>query len=355
MTVFRPRRRKHYVARWLDPQTGRRRERTLGTAKRREAYQRGQAIAEKVAAGLPVDDFHWLDFAALYERGHLANRSESHRQSFRTVRRYVEEFGLRSVGSITASWVVEWQLWLAREKRLARNSVASHSARLRAALRWAHRHDLLGKVPYIAVEFEEVPASRGITLEEHERILAAVSKIRPNDAAYWERFLRSLWQCNLRVGELAQLSWDSDAPIRLDTRQTYPVISMDPKSHKSRKRRLQVITREFWEICRETSVGERYGLVFGIPNGFGGTMSRKRIIRVIGQIGDRAGVITNPDKGKTATSHDIGKRSFLPKIDEKMTMPEAHKIMGHGKFDTTTKFYDTRSAQELAAKLWREE
>ena len=84
-------------------------------------------------------------------------------------------------------------------------------------------------------------------------------------------------------------------------------------------------------------------------------MTRKRLIRVIGQIGKRAGVVTNPDKGKTATSHDIGKRSFLPKIDSRLTMPEAHKAMGHAKFDTTATFYDTRDAQQLAAKLWAKE
>ena len=94
------------------------------------------------------------------------------------------------------------------------------------------------------------------------------------------------------------------------------------------------------------------GLVFPIPTGTGGNMSSKRIIRYISAIGAKAGVVTNPERGKTATSHDIGRRGFLPKIDSKLTMPEAHKAMGHAKFQTTVDYYDTRTMASITAKLW---
>jgi integrase len=82
-------------------------------------------------------------------------------------------------------------------------------------------------------------------------------------------------------------------------------------------------------------------------------MSVKRIVRLVSAIGREAGIETNPDTGKGVTSHDIGRRAFLPRIEGALTVPEAHKAMGHADLQTTLDYYDTRDALDIAEKLFR--
>lgn len=349
MSIFRPGRRSYYIARWVDPDTGRRRQRSLRVKKRNQAWDEASELVRKLLVGVSPDDPGWLDFCRLYEDGHINRKSAGHQENWRTVKWSVDAFGVPSLSHITAAWVVKWQAKL-RTDKLAANTVASYSTRLRAALNWARKHDLLLRVPYIAVETEEAPRSRAITGEEFDRIIGAVKEIRPDDADQWKRLLRGLSQVNLRIGELIRLSWDEDQPIHIDNRGRYPLIRMAARAQKSRKVRIQPITPEFWKICCENR--SRTGLVFPLVNLYGEPMTLKRIIRTIAEIGHEARVVTNPETGKNATSHDIGRRAFLGKVDGKLTATEVHKWMGHSSFDTTLTFYDTRSAEDLAEKLW---
>ncbi len=352
MTVFRPRRRKNYIARWTNPEDGTRDEQTLGTHIRRDAYQVAADMAERIVNGVSLGNPAWLTFCKLYEEGHMQLRAKSHQRNWAATKFSVEDFmGSPKLEAIIAPRIVKWQVHL-RGKGLSVNSVARHSTYLRAALNWAMRYDYLTRVPYIAVTREEVPRSRGISQEEFERILMATPRERPEDAVYWERLLRGLWRVNLRISELVGLSWDQDAPIRIEQVSGFPMIRLAPKAHKSRKARLQVMLPQFWAVCAETPEDDRHGPVLPLPNGRGGNMTPSRAIRVIGDIGRRAGVITNVDAKKTATSHDIGKRTFVRQIDDKLTPAEVHKTMGHAKFDTTMQFYDTRDAVDIATKLW---
>lgn len=161
-----------------------------------------------------------------------------------------------------------------------------------------------------------------------------------------------------------RLSWEPDGEIRIEWHNDYPLVHKPPRSHKTKKDRFEVMLPEFWDVCNEDH--EKRGLVFPIPTP-AGNMTTKRIIGWIGKIGEKAGVVTNPDKRrkskfdkdgkeiirlKTATSHDIGRRAFLPKIDSTLTQSEAHKAMGHASFNTTATYYDTRNMSTIAAKLW---
>ena len=352
MTIFRPGRRRNYIARWTDPETQKRQERSLQTHVKREAYQRAGELAQKVVDGITLDDPAWLEFCELYEAGHMRQQSEAHQEKWDVVKWRVERIMSSPVLSrITGPRIVVWQQKL-RATGITVNTLASYSTYFRAALNWARKHDFLTRTPHIAIKREMKPRSRGITTEEFERILSAVPKVRKNDTHYWDRFLRGLSFVNLRVGELARLSWDVDAPIQIEHVGGYPMIRLAPQAHKSRTNRLQVIQPAFWEVCRETPESERTRLVFPIPNGRGGNTTRKRIIRIISDIGKKAGVVTNVDTRKTATSHDIGKKTFVRQIDTHLTPIEVHKTMGHAHFDTTMQFYETREASVIAAKLW---
>lgn len=353
MSVFIPKRRKNsYVATWWDPVTKRFRQKTLGTKNRREAFAIASDMARLILAGVSVDRITWASFCAMYERERLSRRSPSTREGWGTLKRHIADFGEpEAIEDITAAWVSAWQAHL-YARGLAVNSVGVYSRYLRAAVNWAKRHDLIERAPYVEIETEVAPRSKATKPHEFKVILAAVPKVRPNDSANWNRLLRGLSRCNLRISELRQLSWDEGAGVHLDVSDVYPLIRFQPKSIKSRKRRVQVVLPEFWDICCETPQGDRQNWIFPLPNGRGGQMSRKRVIRIIGEIGVAAGIVTDPESGKHATSHDIGRRTFIEQIDGLLTMPEAHKAMGHGDFQTTVDYYDTRDAIEIAGKLW---
>lgn len=356
MTVFRPKRRPGaYVAKWTDPVTGKRPQRTLDARIRRDADDLAAELAKKILAGVAIDDIEWPAFCVRYERAKRRKWKPSTREGWGTTKTHVRNFGApATLQDVTAAWVLAWQGHL-EDTGMSVNSVAVYSRYLRAAVRWAARYDLIARAPYIAVESEAVPRSEGVRPVDFRRLLLAVPDVRPKDTACWARLLRGLSACNLRVNELRRLSWDPSAEIRIDTGDKFPLIRFRPKSHKTRKRRIQVILPEFWRVCTETPQDDRTGVVFSVPNGRGGQISNKRMVRVISEIGRAAGIVTNVDTGKHATSHDIGRRTFLSKIDDQLTVPEAHKVMGHEVFQTTIDYYDTRDALELSAKLWGKE
>ena len=54
---------------------------------------------------------------------------------------------------------------------------------------------------------------RPICQEEFDRYLAAVDKVRPEDADAWKRYLTGVWLSGLRLGESIALSWDYRRPF----------------------------------------------------------------------------------------------------------------------------------------------
>ncbi len=352
MTVFAPKRRRSsgYVAKWRDPTSGRWKQHTLGTKLKRDAYSLASELAGQIVSGMSTQGMSWLEFCGLYEQQHLKTRSPDSIESWRTTKWHVEEMApLRSLADATPMWVSRFQEAL-RQSGLAVNSVGTYSARLRAALHWAERQRLIDRAPYVGVDVEEAPRSRAITGEEFERMLMAAPKVRKRDHRYWTRLLRGQWESGLRINEIRQLSWNDDAPIVLVATGKLPLIQF--RKQKNKKRQWGAVTPEFWAICCETPREQRQGHVFVVP-GRGGQMTTKRIIRVIAAIGERAGIITDPETGKTATSHDI-RRALPIRLQEqgKLTIVEIHKLMRHAKLETTLTYYDTRGAEEIAAKLW---
>ena len=375
MTVFRPKRRKNYVMRWTDPKTGRRCEETTETHVKRNAYQIAAAKADKVLEDAAVDDLEWDEFCDLYEKHVIGRRPGRSQEPWQATRRWIDRLCKpRRLSQVTTVWVTRWQQHLReadirRPKKqpkrkpktpqpplpplhMSENTVASYSARLKAALNWAVKQGYIRSVPTVLVQTEDTPRSRAIVGEEFDRILAAVPKVRPDDTQYWDRFLRGQWHCGFRISEIACLSWDESAPIHIDARGRFPFVAVAAKSNKKRKVRLRAITPEFWAVCQETPPDRRKGLVFPIPNGLGGNLSLKRVVKIIAAIGRRAGVVTNPETGKLATSHDT-RRGFAVQMDEKgLTLAELQKWMDHADIRTTLTYYRTVEVDRLAAKLW---
>ena len=76
-----------------------------------------------------------------------------------------------------------------------------------------------------------------------------------------------------------------------------------------------------------------------------------RIGKVISCIGAAAGVITDPDKGQTTTSHDL-RRGFGSRW-AKLVMPATLKdLMRHASIETTMTYYVQQAARVTSSELW---
>lgn len=346
MTVVRPSRRTEagYVARWTDPLSGRRRQKQLGQCRKRDAYDSARELAEQIDSGMEVDGLPWLEFCRRYEQQALGSRSPGTVANWRTVQWFVEEHcPLRTIRDANTRWIDLVVDAIQRERPDAStNTVASYLTKLRAALRWAARKRYLDTVPWFDIDREERARSRAVTPHEFSRMIVAVPLVRRRDAVLWRRLLRGQFYTGLRIGELLALSWDADADIHV-IQGRHPLIEF--RKQKNRKRQTIPIAPEAWEVLCDTAL--RSGSVFGIR------MTPKRVVRVIGRIGKAAGVITNKETGKFATSHDV-RRAFYDWCHGRFGEAIASMMLRHADQETTLIYYNTQEAERAAELLWKE-
>jgi integrase len=315
-------------------------------------------LARDIARGLRQDTFDWAAFAAWYEREHLSGLSGKSREAWHTTYRWLAKtVRPRSIQDFTPAFVVRWQNAM-RSAGLSQTSIDAYTARLRAALSWAVDMDVIREAPKIrkpkrGARKSKMARSRAVTAEEFDRILDAAEKVRPDDFARWQRFLRGLWHSGFRLEELLRLSWSPRAAWTFDTSGKIPCIRIRG-AQKSQKDQLQPITPEFWQLCCETPPDEQKGPVFPLP-GPNGQLSKKRAGKIISRIGKEARVVTDPATGKCATSHDIGRRAFTTRMEGTLSLAELQKWMRHASIDTTLTYYHHADAEALARKAWGRE
>ena len=102
---------------------------------------------------------------------------------------------------------------------------------------WAVSMKLLAKCPEVKLpkmpRGQTMMRGRPLTLEEFERMLAAVPKVRPNDAPRWQHYLTGLWLSGLRLEESLIVSWDQDEPFAVDLSGKHPKFRIYAESQKA--------------------------------------------------------------------------------------------------------------------------
>jgi integrase len=106
-------------------------------------------------------------------------------------------------------------------------------------------------------------------------------------------------------------------------------------------------------LCCETPEDQRHGTVFLVDNGQGAQLSLKRLCRRIGEIGELARVVTNPETGKYASAHDF-RRAFARRMKARVPRDELKRWTRHEQDSTLETYYLQQDAQELASRLWEE-
>jgi len=382
VSLLRPTRsRPYYVLRYTD-EAGDSHQQSTGCTTEGPARDAAIELSRKLGLlGEDSVDVTWTRFCDRYETERLASKSPGYRNAWGTVRahyadlmkpQFLDEVNSSSISRFTA----KLRKKLERKTEIVSDAtIASYLKTLRVALNWAHRIGLLSQ--RVAIEIDggdgDDMRSRPITLEEFERILMAVPKVRTRDAAQWEHFLRGLWESGFRLGELWELSWDDSTNVSLYLGGRYPMVRFAKRGQKRRKQQYQPITPEFWALIDATPYPFRHGRVFPLlasrnkkDRGRARQVSKTWAGEVVAKIGVKAGVITalesrtkiDPETGeksdvrKKATSHDIGKRALTMRLADRLSEIDLAKWQRHKDPRTTRRNYHHREADDLAAQIW---
>lgn len=194
---------------------GARRRASIGTYRtRKEAESAERHAIEARDRGIDLSP-QKVTVADLLDR-FVADRRAKDR-AIRTVERYegvarisiVPHLGALPLAKLAPAHVTQWLATLrehgsARGTALAPKSVKHALTTLSAALRWAVRHDLIGRNVADAVDPPSVPRSQARALDEGEvaRILAAAQGTR------WKAFFQFALATGARRGELLALRWE---------------------------------------------------------------------------------------------------------------------------------------------------
>jgi integrase len=259
-----------------------------------------------------------------------------------------------------------------RERKRSEATVRGHIRNLKTFLRWAHRRQLLDRVPMMPVMGRAVPSMKGrpITLEEFERMLESVpAVVGVEHAGPWRHLLRGLWLTGLRLGEALELDWVDDSRLAVELAGEYPFFRIQAQADKGRRFRLLPMAPEAGAFFLETPATSRRGKVFRPINPKDGFRpSLNWASKIITKIGREARVAvteprqrhktatageTSPPEPKWASAHDL-RRAFGFRLSLRVRAPLLMQLMRHQSITTTLQFYVGHDATAAAQELWRE-
>ena len=167
---------------WKDPVTGKRRTKSAGTCKRREAEREAHKLEMEIQQGQhgPAARMNWSQFRDYHETHCLRALAENTQEAYSCALTVYQRFASpERLTDVTAARVTAWQTQLRTEGK-SEATIATYTRHLRAVLRWAHSQGLLAVVPKLAMpkraKSAKVMKGRPITAEEFDRMLAVVPK-----------------------------------------------------------------------------------------------------------------------------------------------------------------------------------
>lgn len=348
---------RNLMMRYRDPITGRHVARSAGTRVLREA----ERAAAKWEAELREGRYKapcrmtWADFRERYETEVIPGLAESTGDRRASTLNYLERtINPQRVAELTTARLSEFISKL-REGGMKETTLGCHLAHLKPVLRWAVKQGYLRTMPDVpmpkrAKGITRAMRGRAITLEEFERLLLKVPKVRKRQPKRWRRLLRGLWLSGLRLSEALCLSWDPNAPISVSLDGKYPALRICAEAEKAHRDRLLPIAPEFAEFLLAVPSERRHGLVFGIYGPNRQPLSTRRVGRYIGRIGKAAKVVTNKAENRYATAHDL-RRSFGSRWAKRVMPAVLKDLMRHADISTTMAYYVDQSAEDVGDVL----
>ena len=323
---------------YFDPVSGKKKAKSSGTDDWREAERLAGELEKELRSGryVPPSRITWADFRKRYEKEKGLALSEKTMLTFKSAANHLERvLNPNRLASLTTAVMSDFRNKLlsgdpAKDwNPIGETAVDTYLRHLKAALRWAEGMGLVAKAPKIQAGNPKAARSRDVTTEEYERMLQAVSLVRPNDAQVWSRLITALWLSGLRIGEAVRLSWDLDAGFMVDLGGRRPRFRIYSEDQKSRRDETLPMTPDFAQWLLSTfPEGEREGLVFKLG------VEEHEAVSVVSRIGKKAGVVTNKGNNKFASSHDF-RRAFGTRWARRVMPATLKKLMRHADIGTT--------------------
>jgi len=352
--------RKTYVLRWVDPQTGKLRQRTAGKRKR-DAQRAAGRLAAEIEAGLVEENVPWDSLWNQYrEEVFPLLRSKSRQAREGAVRRFISFARPRYLSDCNVSLLAKYVAHL-RKSGLSQISIRSYIRELKTVLHWAAELHPKYHVPTIRLpRAPKGKRDRVPTTEEFERMLDKTSEVvGQRFARSWQFFLLGLWHSGLRLSEALSLWWDKEDGwhlVELDGER--PLLAIPAESEKGNTYRLYPLTPQFVDLLRSVRPERRFGKVFR-PTLGRGTVTLETASATVAKIGKAANVVvgivnSGKRKGqpKYASAHDL-RAAFGQRLAMAGIPPfYVKELMRHRSVQTTEKYYLRLNARKVADLLW---
>lgn len=342
---------------YIDPTSGKRKTKSAGTSNEKTAWKAAATWEEELNNGryAPPSKITWQEFRQRFEAEHLASLKEKSGRSFRGALNHVERhLAPDRLIKVNAAALSTMQSKL-RATGVKETTIASVLRHVRAALGWAASVEMLPAVPKITMPKKaKGKKMKGGALvgEQFDRLLLAVPKVRPHDAAAWVHLLTGVYLSGLRLGEACVLSWDADAPLSIDLTRRHPGFRIKGEVQKSGKDQLLPMTPDAAEFFLATPPDQRHGRVFKLYSATANVpLAEHSVGEVVTRFGKRARVVVDPTTGKTASLHDL-RRSFGSRWAKRVKTPVLQRLMRHEDIQTTMRYYVDLDVDEMADDLW---
>ena len=196
---------------WINPETGRRKSKSAGTAVPKEAEQKRIDLEADLNNGRyqEASRLGWARFRQLFQDEYLAGLRERTREKYNTVLDVFEDIvNPDRLRSITERTVSAFACGLRERKRpngkvgLAPQSIKNYLIALKTALAWAVEQKLLPSRPTFPTIHVPKKKPQPVPAESFERLLAKA----PDDR--WRAYLLCGWWGGLRLSEALFLEWE---------------------------------------------------------------------------------------------------------------------------------------------------
>jgi len=353
--IFKRAGRKCYEAQWVDPDTGKKKTRSTGTDRKRDAERFAGNLEKELRQGTfrEPQRVTWESFRKRFEEEEFPKRREKTQWKYQGTMNLVEEhIKPATLAALNEGAISKFAAKL-RELKREEPTVKGHLSNIRSLLRWAHGQRLILEVPRIEMPETTDTTGRAVTQEEFDRILEAVPKVVEVEFVdSWRYLITGLWWSGLRLDEAMKLSWDDDRFIMVDFAGKRPMFQIKARGQKNRKETLTPMAPEFAKFLEAET--DRTGYVFNPAMGQGRPRT-DTASKVISKIGEKAlvkvGEYERSEKTKHAGSHDL-RRSFGFRWSIRVLPPRLKELMRHSSIDTTMRYYVGQNAQETADAIW---
>lgn len=354
--VMRPQRRDVYVAYWTDPVTGKRRQKSTGQTKRREAERFAARLETELIDHDNITELTWTEFKQRLESLYAGQRKKTIANTKSTIRLIEKIIDPRSVSVIGTKEIAAVQEHLRKRRpKVSEATVKRHSSEIRKLLNWAHHNGYLSKVPHINMP-RGVPTMKGrpITAEEFERMLDACHDVlQPHQVDSWQFLLKGIWWSGLRLNEAMLLHWTDDSDITVDLSRKRPLFVIAAHAEKANQDRRLPMAPEFSELLETVPESQRRGYIFKPLSQHNARPLTDWVGKRICKIGQTANVVVAKHKSKTkyASAHDL-RRSFGERWSDRVMPKVLMVMMRHASIETTMKYYTSRDASTVAESVW---